>query len=202
MLEIFCSIQRDPSDALQWLEQTLRPQRNLVRPSEAYVQGLKVVRPALHFNTFNAEKAKCRRVDKQRKDQSNATQRRKAMMAPTAALKAALNPKRLPPGSQATPAENRLLMKGEKNKRAVERHISQMRAKRRLRPVIASTADDGNTKQRHPATASLGKQALLDPVKKQRRDRDGDGTGDGGHQSGMQQRKKAGREKLRTGDAL
>ena len=130
-MNIFCSIHSDPQEELRWFDKTFRPERLLIHPSEAYLQGLKKLRPALHFNTFEVAKAKGRRVAKQQQDQAAAKKRREALVAPTAALKAVQNPKRLPPGSAATSDEQGLLMRGVKNKRFVEAHIAKMRAKRK-----------------------------------------------------------------------
>jgi hypothetical protein len=175
-MHIFCSVHEDPSDELKWHEKTLRPERLLVHPSEAFVEGLKKVRPALHFNTFDSAKAKERRVQKQKQDQANAKERRAALVAPTAALKVALNPKRLPPGSSATAAENGLLMRGAKNKRAVEKHVQGMRAKRRGQLKQGGQDDAPSRPKRDPFPSSQKEEG--------------------------RQRKKPRREKARPGDAL
>ena len=166
-MHIFCNIHSDPQEEVRWFEKTFRPERMLIHPSEAYLQGLKKLRPALHFNTFDVVKAKGRRVSKQQQDQAAAKKRREALVAPTAALKAALNSKRLPPGSAATDAEQGLLMRGKKNKRIVETHIAKMRAKRK--GFAARMVDE----ERSAMSGKKGKKSKKEDrskVKKSRRD--------------------------------
>jgi hypothetical protein len=149
-MEIFCTIKEDPAVEINWVEKTLRPERLLTHPAQAYIEGLKTVRPALHFNTFDAAKARDRRVRKQLQDQASAKQRKAALVAPTAALKAALNPKKLPPGNPATVDENRMVTRGEKNKRMNARHAEKMRAKRRQGRLTADVPETDARAHKRP----------------------------------------------------
>jgi len=116
-LAIMCSIEADPVNEAEWFDRTFRPERNLIHPSEAFLHGIKRLSPAIHFNTFNADIARSRRIAKQQQDQASAKKRKAALVAPTVAMKAALNPKKLPAGSKATDDESRFLSRGKENKR-------------------------------------------------------------------------------------
>ncbi|EPY39311.1 hypothetical protein AGDE_04617 [Angomonas deanei] len=90
------AIADDDKTEILWFTRTLRPERNLIHPAEAFLQGIKELRPAPVFNTFNVKKAKERRLIKQEYDRKKHLERRKAAVAPTAAFKDALNPRKLP----------------------------------------------------------------------------------------------------------
>lgn len=112
-LALLYSIGADDETELRWFHNTLRPERNLVHPSDAFLHGIKNLRPAAVFNTFDVKKAKLRRLTKHEKDKATAMQRRKKEMAPTAAYKAAVNPHKTPrTGGQAPAEEVRLLSRG------------------------------------------------------------------------------------------
>lgn len=111
------SIANDDLTEIQWFKSTLRPQRNLVHPSEAFIQSIKALRPAAIFNTFDIKKAKLRRLAKQNKDKKKALDRRKKEIVPTAAFKASVNPHKIPrTGGHATEDEIRFLSRGKKKK--------------------------------------------------------------------------------------
>lgn len=101
------------------------------------MQGIKTLRPALNFHTFDLAKSKLRRLAKQEKDKMTALERRKQRVAPTAALKAALNPHRiLRTGTEAPDDEARFLSRGKsKNKKHARTSHSN-----------TSKSDKGNTK--------------------------------------------------------
>ncbi|KPA75499.1 hypothetical protein ABB37_08396 [Leptomonas pyrrhocoris] len=112
-LALLYSIGADDETELHWFHNTLRPERNLVHPSDAFLHGIKVLRPAAVFNTFDVKKAKLRRLTKHEKDKITAMTRRKTEMAPTAAYKAAVNPHKTPrTGGQAPIEEVRVLSRG------------------------------------------------------------------------------------------
>ncbi|CBZ23268.1 conserved hypothetical protein [Leishmania mexicana MHOM/GT/2001/U1103] len=112
-LALLYSIHADDETELRWLHNTLRPERNLVHPSDAFLHGIKALQPAAVFNTFDAQKAKLRRLTKYEKDKASAMKRRKEEMAPTAAYKAAVNPHKTPRTGGAAPADEvRVLSRG------------------------------------------------------------------------------------------
>eukprot|EP00796_Vickermania_ingenoplastis_P010675 gene10675-7419_t len=114
-LVLLHSIANDDQAEVQWYQKNLRPARNLVHPSEAFIQGIKALRPAAVFNTFDIKKAKLRRLTKQQKDKRKAMDRRKKEIAPTAAFKASINPHKTPRvGGHATAEEARFLSRGKK----------------------------------------------------------------------------------------
>lgn len=145
-MTVMCSVAADPLDESQWFDRTFRPAKNLVHPAEAFLHGIKRLCPAIHFNTFNAAAAKGRRVAKQQQDQSSAKVRRKAFVAPTAAMKAAINPKKLPAGSHATDAESRFMSRGKENKKQDARAAKKREEKRRNNEMGARGGDVENPK--------------------------------------------------------
>ncbi|EPY31004.1 hypothetical protein STCU_03699 [Strigomonas culicis] len=92
------TIQPDDQTEILWWSRTLRPERNLIHPAEAFLQGIKELRPAPVFNTFDVKKAKMRRMVKQERDRKTFLARRQAAVAPTAAYRAAMNPHKLQRG--------------------------------------------------------------------------------------------------------
>ncbi|CAM41516.1 conserved hypothetical protein [Leishmania braziliensis MHOM/BR/75/M2904] len=107
------SIHADDETELRWLHNTLRPERNLVHPSDAFLRGIKTLHPAAIFNTFDVKKAKLRRLTKHERDKATAMKRRKEEVAPTAAYKAAVNPHKTPRTGGAAPADEvRVLSRG------------------------------------------------------------------------------------------
>lgn len=114
-LRLLYSINPDDENELRWFHATLRPERNLVHPSDSFLQGIKALHPAAVFNTFDMKKAKLRRLTKHEKDKLSAVQRRKKEMTPTAAYKASVNPHKTPRTGGAAPMEEvRLLSRGKK----------------------------------------------------------------------------------------
>lgn len=110
------SILNDDLTELKWFHNTLRPQRNLVHPCEAFLHSIKALRPAGVFNTFDIKKAKLRRLTKQQKDKKKALERRMKEIAPTAAYKASANPHKTPrTGGHAAEEEIRFLSRGKKS---------------------------------------------------------------------------------------
>lgn len=108
------SILNDDLTELKWFHKTLRPERNLVHPSEAFLHSIKALRPAVVFNTFDIKKAKLRRLTKQQKDKKKALARRMKEVAPTAAFKASINPHKTPRASAHPPEEEiRFLARGK-----------------------------------------------------------------------------------------
>lgn len=118
IISLYESIEQDDTLERSWAR-TLRPARSLIHPAEAFAQGIKVLRPALVFSTFQADKAKARRLARREREQNVAKQRRAARMTPTAAMKATMNMKKVPrTGGQATAEETRILSRGSKAKKA------------------------------------------------------------------------------------
>lgn len=108
----------DPTEVL-WFNRNLRPSKNLIQPSEIFLQSIKTLRPAAVFNTFDVKKSKLRRLAKQQKDKAKAMARRKKEVAPTAAFRAAIDPHKVPrTGSLATAEETRLLTRATSKKAA------------------------------------------------------------------------------------
>ncbi|ORC85447.1 uncharacterized protein TM35_000351910 [Trypanosoma theileri] len=115
-LSLMYSIAADDQEEVMWWNNTLRPERNLTHPSDAFLQGIKALRPAACFNTFDIQKARLRRLVKQEKDKRKFLIRRKKEVAPTAAMKASLNPHKVPrTGGRAPEEELRLLSRGKKS---------------------------------------------------------------------------------------
>ncbi|RNF00235.1 uncharacterized protein Tco025E_08849 [Trypanosoma conorhini] len=114
-LSMTYAIAADDKSEAAWWQNTLRPERNLTHPSEAFLQGIKALRPSARFNTFDAQKARLRRLVKQEKDKRAWLQRRTREVAPTAAMKASVNPHKVPRTGGHAPAEEvRLLSRGRK----------------------------------------------------------------------------------------
>lgn len=127
-LALMHAIDTDVREELDWMK-TLRPARSLIHPAEAFLQGIKKLRPALHFNTFDESKLASRRASKRQKEKRAALKRRDERMAPTAAMKA-VNLKKTPrTGGHATEEEVRFLSRGKENKRALD-HISAFHKKK------------------------------------------------------------------------
>lgn len=80
---------------------SLRPEKKLIDPSEAFAQATKTLRPAVKFNTFDKNIAKKNRQAKRDLHSKATAKRREERMAPNPTLRAALNPKKLPPASMA-----------------------------------------------------------------------------------------------------
>nr|CCC92851.1 conserved hypothetical protein [Trypanosoma congolense IL3000] len=90
------AIEADDEGEVKWWDAALRPKANLVNPSVAFLRGIKTLRPATHFNTFDLKKSRLRRLEKQKKDRERYLARREREIAPTAAMKASLNPHKVP----------------------------------------------------------------------------------------------------------
>ncbi|ESL10972.1 hypothetical protein TRSC58_01287 [Trypanosoma rangeli SC58] len=115
-LRMMYAISADDKSEAVWWENTLRPERNLTHPSEAFLHGIKALRPSARFNTFDAQKARLRRLVKQEKDKRKWLKRRQKEVAPTAAMKASVNPHKVPRTGGHAPAEEvRLLSRGRKS---------------------------------------------------------------------------------------
>lgn len=111
-------IAADDATEVLWFNRNLRPSKNLIHPSEGFLQGIKALRPAAVFNTFDLKKSKLRRLAKQHKDKLTATARRRREVAPTAAFRAAIDPRKVPRiGGHATAEEVRVLSRGDKKTR-------------------------------------------------------------------------------------
>jgi len=114
-LQLLYAIHPDDENELRWFHATLRPERNLVHPCDSFLQGIKALRPAAVFNTFDVKKAKLRRLTKHEKDKLSALQRHKKEVVPTVAYKASVNPHKTPRTGGAAPVEEvRLLSRGKK----------------------------------------------------------------------------------------
>lgn len=141
-LALLYSISADDETELRWFHNTLRPERNLVHPSDAFLQGIKALRPAAVFNTFDVKKAKLRRLTKHEMDKASALQRRKKEMAPTAVYKAAVNPHKTPrTGGQAPADEVRVLSRGMSKEQK-----ARSRARVAKKAAKASGASAGESK--------------------------------------------------------
>ena len=79
--------------------QSLRPDKKLIDPTEAFVQATKTLRPAVRFNTYDKDIARKNRQAKREKHAKATARNREERMAPNPTLRAALNPKKLPPAS-------------------------------------------------------------------------------------------------------
>ncbi len=90
---------KDPSSVFF---DSLRPEKKLIDPSEAFAQATKTLRPAVKFNTYDKKIAKKNRQAKRDLHAQATAKRREERMAPNPALRAALNPKKLPPASMIT----------------------------------------------------------------------------------------------------
>jgi hypothetical protein len=127
-LALMHSIDADDNNELSWMK-TLRPARSLIHPAEAFLQGIKKLRPALHFNTFDESKLASRRSAKRQKEKRAALKRRDERMVPTVAMKA-VNLKKIPrTGGHATTEEVKFLSRGKENKRALD-HIAAFHNKK------------------------------------------------------------------------
>ena len=92
---ILREIAQDDQDEAQWLDK-LRPDKNLIHPSEAFAQGIKRLRPAISFNTYDPKKAKAQRRLRQAKAKEAYEKRRSQRVVPTVGLKNAMNPHKVP----------------------------------------------------------------------------------------------------------
>lgn len=88
-------LQSDDPREMAWLAQQ-RPEPRLQNAAEAFLQGVKKLRPAINFNTFDAKKARSTRRRKQEQHEEATKERRAKRITPTVAMKAALNPRRVP----------------------------------------------------------------------------------------------------------
>jgi hypothetical protein len=95
-IALWNSVGRDDEADAAWFK-TLRPRHMLVDPAEAFNLGVKLLRPAIQFATFDAALAKRRRAQRRAKHAEATEANKAARLAPPKALKAALNPKKLPP---------------------------------------------------------------------------------------------------------
>lgn len=103
---VLSAIRPDVISEAAWFNETFRPQQNLMPAIEAFLQSIKRVGAARDFASFDQDKAKQRRQKKFERDKQVAAERRAKAVAPTAALRAALNPKKLPPSRGPTQAEH------------------------------------------------------------------------------------------------
>ncbi|KAG8345793.1 hypothetical protein ERJ75_001753000 [Trypanosoma vivax] len=90
------TIAADDQNEVAWWNNTLRPANNLTHPAEAYLQGIKALRPAARFNTFDVKKVRLRRLVRQERERQRFLERRKKEVAPTVAMKASANPHKVP----------------------------------------------------------------------------------------------------------
>lgn len=134
------SIDRDDATEVQWLR-TLRPERSLIHPAEAFLQGIKKLRPALDFNTFDMKKSKARRATRRTQEQAKALKRREERLVPTSAMRAINSKRGTRSGGHATSDEVRLLSRGKENQRALA-HIAAFQAKKKTRTKRAAEGDD------------------------------------------------------------
>jgi hypothetical protein len=86
-----------PDDVIEssWVDR-LRPLRALIAPTDAFAQGIKRVGPAINFNTYDATLAKSRRAARRERQQQVTDSRRSATIVSPVALKAPMDPKKLP----------------------------------------------------------------------------------------------------------
>jgi len=119
-LRLLHRIAADDPTELRWLSHTMRPEKNLIHPSESFRQGIKTLHPATVFSTFDLKKSKLRRLAKQHTDKARALKRRTEEVAPTAAFRASINPHKTPRvGGHATEEEIRFLSRGQKTKKTL-----------------------------------------------------------------------------------
>jgi hypothetical protein len=84
----------DDEGEAAWLG-NLRPQRCLVHPSEAFAQGIKLLRPAIQFNTFDAKKAKERRREHEAQARATYEKKKASQMVPGVGLLNAPNARKI-----------------------------------------------------------------------------------------------------------
>lgn len=152
-MRLLHTIDRDDPTERKWLE-TLRPERSLIHPAEAFLQGIKKVRPALDFNTFRMKKSKARRVARREQEQTKALQRRDARMVPTALMRS-INAKKGPKGGtgHATEDEIRMLSRGKPNQRALQHMASHLKKKKRTAKQVEGGDDVIRAGEKDPKRA-------------------------------------------------
>jgi hypothetical protein len=99
--EALAALQPDDDVELSWINR-LRPRRALIAPAEAFSQAVKRLMPALDFNTYDEALAKSRRAERRERQERVTAERRAQQVAPTAAMRAALDPKKLPKDNAAS----------------------------------------------------------------------------------------------------
>lgn len=126
-LERLRALRPDDAAERRWLA-SLRPDKNLCEPAEAFAQGVKQLRPALRFHTFDAAKARARRREVQETQRAVFAARRAAQVAPTVAMKSALDPHKVMPDRGAA-ARARAKARGAKGRTAGARRAKAPKEK-------------------------------------------------------------------------
>jgi hypothetical protein len=93
--EALATLGPDDEVELSWIDR-LRPRRNLIAPAEAFAQAVKRLMPAVDFNTYDEQRAKSRRAELRERQERVTEERRAQRLLPTAAMRSALDPRKLP----------------------------------------------------------------------------------------------------------
>lgn len=81
------SLRPDDRSEVQWLV-AQRPLQNLVNPSEAFVHGIKSLTSSIDFSTFDAVKARSRRLQRQKVQDRKTLKHKQQRVTPSLAIKA------------------------------------------------------------------------------------------------------------------
>jgi len=111
--ELLHSLKSDDPGEIRWL-QSLRPEKCLTHPSEAFTQGIKKLRPAIHFNSYDGKLVRKQRLKRQKAQLAAYEARRKAQVVPTIGMKTALNPHKIPTDGQLAATSVKKRRKGKK----------------------------------------------------------------------------------------
>jgi hypothetical protein len=104
-LQALRSIEPDDAAELRWIDR-LRPLRSLIRPADAFAQGIRRLSPAVDFDTYDAGLARSNRAAKRARQNEVTEERRRARVTPSVMMKNALDARRMAP-------ENRSMVFGE-----------------------------------------------------------------------------------------
>lgn len=121
---LFCSVRQDIAEEVEWLA-SLRQDNQTVSAASAFLQASKELRPAIDFCTFNAKKAKSRRIALQKRQRKVTEQRKMARQTSSVALKSALDPRKVPGDAARAPlaskTKSKSKKKGDNKNRRVQR---------------------------------------------------------------------------------
>lgn len=91
---LLSQIRPDDQGEVHWAVKQ-RPLQNMIHPAEAFNEGIKTLRPAVMFNTYDEGKAKTRRLHNQREQQKRTVAYRAKAVKASEALKALGDRKKL-----------------------------------------------------------------------------------------------------------
>lgn len=162
VIRMIKSIDVDDDLEVNWTK-TLRPERSLIHPAEAFLQGQKKLRPSLVFSTFDSTKAKSRRAARRVKEQTKALHRRTEKMAPTAAMKA-VNLRKIPKtGGHATNEEAEFLSRGKANKRMLK-HLETVQSAKKEKQNSEALFERKKKSGAKKSSAPEGKKKKLEKI--------------------------------------